>query len=209
MSGDKKEEPMKKMLAVSFVLITLAAPLLLAQEARTAAAAPQDVRSVDAIVAPVACPRPVTLVINGASGAPQPLNTDLGPTLYPGTVGSQWNQTAADKHFGHTFRFAAPLPGRDCCLMTWGVLTVRVKALQGGGPKSSTSANDSFNLVSNGIVIQQQQPWNNGGVSTGAIATLTFNVPANVLATGNVSFYAQDDSAVLTADLSLRGCCLR
>jgi hypothetical protein len=204
---------MKKLLTVTLALLTLATPLLFGQtvrlanaqqEARVNAAA-QDARSID--YPAVACPRPMTLILNGANAAPQPLNTDLGGTLYPGTVGSQWNQTATDKQFGHTFRF--PAPGRECCVMTSGVLTVRVKALQGGGPKSSTSANDSVNLVSNGVVIQQQQPWNNSGVATGAVATLTFNVPANVLATGNVSLYVQDDTGVLSADLALRGCCVK
>jgi hypothetical protein len=192
----EKEDVMKPTLIVSFVLAALAAPLLLAQTSRVAPSA---------FDAP--CPRPITQTINGTATAPQPLSSDL-VSLYGTSVGSQWNQTAINKHFGHTFRFVSPKNG-ECCLMTSGQLTVRVKALQGGGPNSSTSANDAFSLVSNGVAIQQQQPWLTTGVATGTIATLTFNVPPNVLANGVLSFFAQDDSAVLSADLSLRGCCLR
>jgi len=199
---------MKPMLIIFLVLSTLATPLTFAQTPQAVATPREDrVAAISVDNRPVLCPRPITQTINGTATAPQPVSSDLG-TLYTMSVGSQWNQTATDKQFGHTFRFVSPKNG-ECCLLTWGVLTVRAKALQGGGPNSSTSANDSFNLISNGVVVQQQQPWKNTGVATGAVATLTFNVPPNVLATGIVSFFAQDDSAILSADLSLRGCCLR
>ncbi len=133
---------------------------------------------------PVPCPHPVTLTIIGASSPPAPDPADFGPTLAPGVVGSQWNQTAINRHFGHTFHFISP--GKECCLMTSGKLTIKVKALQGGSKGSSTSANDGFTLISQGVSVSGQAPWNTTGVTTGTIATLTFNVPASVLGRGVV-----------------------
>jgi len=185
---------MKKALIATIVLTALAATSLVAQEQRT-------------VYSPLPCPHPVTIIIKGSSSAPTPDPKDLGPTLGPASAGSQWNQTATNKHFGHTFHF--PAPPRECCLMTSGTIIVKVKALQGGPAHSSSSANDAFSLVSNGVVISQQQPWNNSGVATGAVATLTFTVPQSALNNGAVSIFGQDDSAFQGADLTLRGCCLK
>lgn len=153
---------------------------------------------------PVPCPHPITITINAGSSAPTP---DL--TQFPAgsnVAGSVWNQTAINKHFGHTFHF--PAPGRECCIMTSATLRVTVKALQGGGKGSPTSANDSISILSGGVVALQQSPWLNG-VATGATTTLSFNIPANVLATGQFSLYAEDDTAVVSAQLVLTGCCLK
>lgn len=183
---------------ITLALAALAATFLVAQETQQRVAFPAG-------SGVVPCPHTVSTVLNGASGPPTPDQADLGP-LYANVTASQWNQTSQDKHFAHTFKFA-----KDCCLMTTGVLTVKVKALSGGGPNSSTAANDGFHIYSNGsaVAVLSQQPWVNTGVTAGTIATLTYNIPASVLATGRVTFYAQDDSAVLSADLTLRGCCIR
>lgn len=161
------------------------------------------------IASPVAlpCPHPTSITLHGQNAAPAPDPADFPPAVVPLVAGSQWNQTAINKQFGHTFHF--PAPGKECCLMTSGKLTVRVKALQGGGPKTSTSANDGFTLFSHGVAISSQAPWNTTGVATGAIATLTFIIPPNVLAQGMVSIYGEDDSAFVSADLTLQGCCLK
>src|SRR5258706_588232 len=84
-----------------------------------------------------------------------------------------------------------PAPPRECCLMTSGKLTIRVKALQGGPKASSTSANDGFTLISHGLSISGQAPWNTTGVATGTVATLTFVVPPNVLSQGMVTIYGE------------------
>ncbi len=153
---------------------------------------------------PAPCPHPVTITINAGSAAPAP---DL--TQFPAgsnVAGSVWNQTAINKHFGHTFHF--PAPGRECCIMTSATLRVTIKALQGGRKGSPTSANDSISILSGGVSVLQQSPWLNG-VATGATTTLSFNIPASVLATGQFSLYAEDDTAVVSATLVLTGCCLK
>ena len=102
--------------------------------------------------------------------------------LPPNTAltGYAWNQTARDKVFAHTFHFAKEV----CCLMTRGTLVVTVKALDSGPAGSATSAN-------------------------GATKVLTFTVPASALSLGRVSLLAQDDTAIVSADLRLEGCCIR
>ena len=185
---------MKRILSSILALAALTAVAAMAQEERLPAPG-------------VPCPRPVTITIHGASGPATPDPADLTPALVTATAGSQWNQTAVNKGFAHTFHF--PAPPRECCLMTSGKLTIRVKALQGGPKASSTSANDGFTLISHGLSISGQAPWNTTGVATGTVATLTFVVPPNVLSQGMVTIYGEDDSAVLSADLILQGCCLK
>jgi hypothetical protein len=153
---------------------------------------------------PVACPHPVTITISAGSAAPTP---DL--SQFPaGTsvAGSVWNQTMANKHFGHTFHF--PAPPKECCVMTSGTLRVTLKALQTGSKGSSSSANDGVNIFSGGVSVMGQTPWPNGAVA-GATTTLSFTIPASVLATGEVNLYVQDDEAVVSATLVLTGCCLK
>lgn len=153
---------------------------------------------------PVPCPHPITITINAGSAPPTPDPADFAAGS--NVAGSVWNQTATDKHFGHTFHF--PAPGKECCIMTSGTLRVTVKALQGGPKGSPTSANDSVNVMSSGVGFGQQSPWLNG-VVTGATTTLTFPIPANILAKGQFSLYVQDDTAVVSAQLVLTGCCLK
>jgi len=188
-----RKSQMKTYRVVSLVFIgLLAAGSIAAQQERIAESRP------------VLCPSPINVVLKGTASAPAPDPVDLPASF--AVTGSQWNQTAINKHFGHTFRFASY--GKECCVITSGTLTVTVKALEGGPRGSSTSANDSVNVISHGTTVSQQSPWLNG-VSTGATQTLTFSIPANVLATGQVSFYVQDDTAVVSADLRLEGCCIR
>jgi len=161
----------------------------------------------------VPCPHPVTITRTAPSSPPTPPTPD--PATFTGVLGtavagSVWNQTAADKGFGHTFYF--PKPGKECCLMTRATLTVTIKALQTGPPKSASSANDWVQLVSNGASVPgfAQQPFIGGVTVVGQTATATFtNIPQNLLNTGMLSFYVQDDSAVVSAQLKLEGCCLQ
>ena len=92
--------------------------------------------------------------------------------------------------------------------MTSGTLTITIKALQGGGFNTASSGNDGINIISGGVSVAGLTPWPSGA-TTGQTKTVTLNIPPNVLATGLVSLYVQDDTAVLSADLNLKGCCLR
>jgi hypothetical protein len=182
---------MKKMFIVTmFFTGILAAVSLAAQEAR--------------FVDMAACPHPYSTTIKGNSHPPAPDLADFPPNF--GVTGSVWNQTAVDKHFGHTFHF--PAPPKECCLMTYGQLVITIKALQGGAFNTASSGNDGINLFSAGVQFANQAAWPSGA-TTGQTRTVTFNIPANILAKGEFSLYVQDDTAVVSADLTLRGCCLK
>lgn len=181
---------------------TYLATLALAALMAAAPLAAQEVQRIDGPAVP--CPHPVSTVIKGSAHPPTPNPADFPPNV--GVAGSVWNQTQADKHFGHTFKF--PAPGRECCVWTSATLVVTIKALQGGAFGSSSSGNDAVHLFSQGVSFATQNAWPSGA-TTGQTRSLTFNIPANILAKGEFSLYVQDDTAVLSADLTLRGCCLR
>lgn len=182
-----------------FIVVALIAFAAVAQEERRIA-----------IPTPHPCPHPIGITMTAPPPAPAPDPADFTGTLATAVAGSVWNQTLANKGFGHSFHFVHP--GKECCLMTKGMLIVTVKALRAGPKGSSSSANDWVQLVKGGQSVpgSGQQPFGSfANVTVGQTATVTINVPANILASGTVSFYVQDDSAVVKAELRLEGCCLR
>jgi len=148
-----------------------------------------------------ACSQPIKIVLHGQNPVVQ-YAPDLGSGS--GYVGSAFNQTAINKEFAYTFF----LP--DCCRWTKAYLTVTVKALQSGPPNSPTSANDWVTINHMGQAVPQfsWQPFANGAI-LGQIATHTFALNQNDLALlGNhITFAVEDDTAVMSADLTLEGCC--
>ena len=157
-------------------------------------------------VAPT-CPHPFSTTYSASTTTPPTLDPiDFTGNLAAAVAGSTWNQTSANKGFGYSFHVPAP---KNCCLTQTGILTVTVKALVPGKPPSSTSANDWVQLVQHGASVAGSgvQPFATGA-TLNQTKTVTINVPASVLATGIVSFYVQDDSAVLSAQLKVTGCCI-
>jgi hypothetical protein len=154
------------------------------------------------VIAPqIPCPFPV--VQHFPSGpAATPVLSEFPVALRPLVTGSVWNQTAINKAFGHTFRFTAP---KDCCAITGGVLTIHIKALQGG--PGATSANDGMHVYVGGVSIYSQALWSSS-VHTGDTTTLNIPITANHLTSGLVSFYIEDDTAAVSADLEIDSCCV-
>lgn len=148
------------------------------------------------------CPFPTTAHYSaGPTPAPSPVLSEFPANVRPLISGSTWNQTAHNKAIGHTFRYGV----KECCAVTSATLTLRIKALEGGsGP---TSANDGINVYVGGIQIAAQTPWTSS-VTTGATKTVTIPLNGNQLTNGMVSFYVQDDTAVISADLDLVICCV-
>lgn len=185
---------MKKVLVSAVLFTALAAPLAAQEEERKPGP-------------PMPCPHPVIVTIKAETHPPTPDPADFGPKLAPLVAGSQWNQTAIDKAFGTTFHF----PGEaKCCAWTKGTLVVTVKALQSGKPGSSTSANDDIDIISGGSPVPGlgRRIWPSGATA-GSSTTIPINIPANILDKGEFSLYVEDDTAVLSAHLTLEGCCLR
>lgn len=188
-----------RQLAVCLTLIALVARGLHAQQQRKPGYVP-----------PVLCPRPVSFTIAaGPTAPPTPDPSDFSGTLANAVATSSWNQAYVNRGFGHSFTL--PPAGRDCCIWTRATLIVKVKALQAGAAGTDgESVNDRVQLVKNGASVTgtAQQPFA-GGATVGQLATVTIAVPQSVLDSGVISVYVQDDTAVLSAELQLVGCCLR
>lgn len=153
------------------------------------------------------CPFPDVLRIPGGT-PPAPVLSEFPSIVRPLVGGSVWNQTAADKAFGHTFRYPVAAPN-ECCVITGGKLIINIKALQDGFPKGVGAANDGVNVYTGNAVVGQNSPWWLTGVTSGTTKTVTFPIPAGALTSGLLSFYVQDDTAVLSAELVIERCCLR
>ena len=154
---------------------------------------------------PVPCPHPSKLVLHGHDPVTV-MPADLKPVTAAGVVGSAFNQTQIDKGFGYTFTF--PVCPKECCLWTTGYLTVTFKALEGGPKDSSTSANDLVSVWVNGAaVVPSQRIWP-GAVATNAVKTSMFAISGSALTHGHITLVVGDDTAVVSAMLTLEGCCL-
>jgi len=153
----------------------------------------------------VPCPRPTKLVITGHNPATI-VPTEIPPATAAAVAGSVFNQTGIDKAFGYTFTF--PVCPKECCLWTTGYLPVTFKALQGGPANSSTSANDLVSIWVNGALLSPSQKIWSGAVATGATKSTTFAIPGSSLTHGHVTLLVEDDTAVVSAVLTLEGCCL-
>ena len=192
---------MKRNLVAVVVSILVAAAALAQTPPISEATAPPPGLSRVAVL----CPHPIVLDIQAEKSAPTQDPMDLPGNLIPITAGSVWNQTAINKGFADTIRF--PMD-KQCCAWTKGTLTIEVKALQ-SGPSTSTSVNDGVTVFSNKLVVPPQvTPWTTT-VTAGQTKTLMWNLPASALALGKISFYVEDDTAVVWAHLHVEGCCIK
>ncbi|MGE3972530.1 MAG: hypothetical protein AB7E78_14380, partial [Porticoccaceae bacterium] len=131
--------------------------------------------------------------------------------------GNGLNGTKINTWYGHTIRWNTR--GR-CCQVTRAVLTVKFKALKNGSPNGTDAFNDNVHVVKNGLygpnlpgggVLGGGRIWQppvqafQAGATTSK--TITITNPA-ILASGRVSFFAQDDTAIQGATLTITGCCL-
>ena len=148
-----------------------------------------------------ACSQPIKIVLHGQN----PVVQYPPDASNPGYAGSVFNQTAIDKSFAYTFF----LP--ECCRWTKAYLTVTVKALQ-AGPRGfkGASPNDVVSIIHLGHSVPGfgWVPFAKGAIF-GQVETHTFALNQNDLALlGNhISFAVEDDTAVMSADLTLEGCC--
>jgi hypothetical protein len=154
----------------------------------------------------IPCPRPVAITMTAPPGAASPYLPDFNPT-YPPNVG--FNSTLTNRRFGHTFTVKSP---GKCCQCTGGRLTVAFKALQAGtGLTSPDAGNDGACVMTSGgtCVPGGGAIWGPTGImAKGATKTIVYDVPCKVISTGRISFYAQDDTAVTSMKLEIRGCCV-
>jgi hypothetical protein len=155
----------------------------------------------------VPCPQPISLKLThggqGVHTAGQPDPADFGSL-----PGGTYNQTSINQWFRDSFHFKTS--NSKCCQFKDGKLTVVYRALQAGPPNSSTSANDDGGVWSGSGLLTGASGGRifPGAVILGQMATFNYVVPASLIASGKVSFAAEDDTAVVSATLEISGCCL-
>jgi len=145
------------------------------------------------------CPHPAKLVLNGHSPV-KVVPKEFPPAIAMEVATSVFNQPQNNKSFGYTFSF--PVCPKECCSWTTGYLTATFKALQ------SSSANDIAAIYVNGVAVVSSQSIWGGTIPTNAIKTSTFAISGSALAHGKVSLFVKNDTAVVSAQLALEGCCL-
>ena len=153
---------------------------------------------------------PVPVVLPGpAVPCPHPYHYTVTRGGHMNATTGVYNQTAINQIFEDTFVLPKPPPG-DCCQYQSGTLTVTYRALQGGPANSSTSANDDAGLGPMRPTNNWTRVWlnNTGSVATGAVKTITYPIPPAMIASGSVIFGVEDDTAVVSATLSISGCCV-
>src|SRR5258708_4020681 len=122
------------LISTALLVAVMSAGFAVAQEPR-ATIQPADAR--------ILCPYPFVQHIAGGTGASAIVSSEFPANARPGIVGSVWNQGQADKAFGHTFRFERKRG--DCCALTGGILTIKIKALV-SGPGTASSVNDGMHV---------------------------------------------------------------
>jgi hypothetical protein len=159
-----------------------------------------------ALPAREACPNPRAWTLNATT--PNVFNADFNATQL-GLPRAFLNDPAPNKAFLYTFQWRSD---RRCCEITRAVLTVKMKANQGGTSLTSSDAgNDGITIMHSGSAVQGEAvytpPFNSGQPS---IKTWPLSGAAlhNLKVNGRLSIYVQDDTMVESATLQISGCCL-
>lgn len=156
-----------------------------------------------------ACPRPVVVTLNATT--PNVVNSDFS-ALQLSAPRAWLNDPATNKNFLYTFQWQRE---ERCCEITKAVLTVRMKANQGGQSKTSSDAgNDGISVMYLGSTVPpfSQSIYGTWPFAAGQITVKTWTLTGaalnNLNLTRRLSIYVQDDTSVLSATLRLSGCCL-
>ena len=163
-------------------------------------------------VLPVPCPAPFTTVIEAT--VPYIVATDFNAsqlTNHQEALGF----TGADKIYLHTFVWK---PNSCCCIITKADLVVKMKSILGGASATSSDAgNDLIGIVGFGGVGLVPSTRVYDGIATpfpaGTTVTKTFSISGSALNKLNtehtLSIVVEDDTTVLSATLTVSGCCLK
>jgi hypothetical protein len=168
----------------------------------------------------VPCPNPMPAVsiTRGGTQAATPSTVDF-PNTNAAMLPSVYGQTGHNRAFYDTIAFRKPSTTQCCQLGQipgtpyYGKLVVTIKALQAGsGATASDAGNDAGGLIYHGVGVAGQT----GAIyaptfvfAVGHTVTKTYYLNAAEVASGQVSFSIEDDSAVVSAVLDVPGgCCL-
>jgi hypothetical protein len=160
-----------------------------------------------AVSRPLPCSNPTTLTINTPTAGVANIDVLHDFSHQQPALGAPiFHQTTANKQFGYTFNFKMP---EGCCEVSAGKLTVYYRAVQGGSSATSSDAgNDIGELIRNGVGSGGGPIYSSFPFAAGTTTVKTYTVPANWIASGRVSFIAEDDTAVDHATLTAQMCCV-
>lgn len=158
---------------------------------------------------PMLCPNPTYETINMTT--PTPVTTDFRADMLA-IVRAGVNDSAPNKFFLHTFQWKPPM----CCKIMSATMTIVMRANQPStAATSSDSGNDSMGVMASGVAF----PGLNGPVytafpvamdqSTTRVYNMTPAAIAAMNANNQLSFYVQDDTRVLSAQLNISRCCVK
>jgi hypothetical protein len=194
----------KRYVAYSMLVLTLLLPA-------TAATAQQRVRPINdqLPIKEPPCPHPISVTLT-ATDPPNVVASNFSPGELAGQVGL--NDPGINTHYLYSFQWKRE---QRCCQITRALLTVVLKANQGGSSLGSSDAgNDGISIIQAGNTIQGEQIYNNTTFPFNAGLIVTKHLTLNAAALGNlnnsgfVNIYFQDDTSVQSATLQLWGCCL-
>ncbi len=153
------------------------------------------------------CSNPTTLTLNTPTSGPAHINpTDFSAAQQAALGSPSFHQLIANKQFGYTFDFKTP---GGCCEIGAGTLTVYYRAVQGGSSANSSDAgNDVGELIRNGVGSGGGHIYTQFPFAAGTQKVVNYSVPAGWIASGRVSFIAEDDTAVDHATLTAQMCCV-
>ncbi len=162
-------------------------------------------------VAPVPCPAPFTTTLDAT--VPQIVTTDFSAAQLA-NYQQALNSHVANMPYAHTFVWK---PNTCCCVATSATLTIVMRSIQGGASATSADAgNDLFAVVGFGGVALVPSAPVYAGVARPfpANTTVTKVVPISGSALNKLntehtlSFFVEDDTSIVSATLTLSGCCL-
>ena len=152
---------------------------------------------------PCHCTGPVDVHILKTSGPTSPDPGDFRPDMRLNQQG--YNATQVNTHFAETLKWR--MPASKTCEFTKGTLTIKLKNLG-----TSLSSNDSAGVFQDkvavpGFALGVNSVWTSGQ-GAGAMRTVSYTLTAAMMLRGQLSYFAQDDTAVQEMRLDIEGCCI-
>jgi len=161
---------------------------------------------------PIKLPCPDGKTVTLTAVIPNVVDADFTPGQL-GNYTPNLNSTQINKGYAHTFEWK---PEHRCCQIVSAKLTVKMKSLSRGRSLTSSDAgNDTITIMTEGFALpgHSAKIYSNHSFSTGNPASKTWSLTGSKLNTLNslhrLSFFVQDDTAVLSATLQLKICCLK
>jgi hypothetical protein len=153
------------------------------------------------------CNNPTTLTVNSPTSGPAHFSTlDFTPSQQAGIGSPIFHQMTNNKQFAYTFEFKTP---GGCCEIGAATLTVYYRAIQGGSSATAADAgNDAGGPIRHGVGVGGGHIYTQFPFVAGSQKTVSYSIPAGWIASGRVSFNAEDDTAVDHATLTAQMCCV-